>query len=62
MLHSGPGRKYLPWTIFAVVMGFVLGMTYQWRENLLVPVIIHFVVNLLNLMMMQKNESKPEES
>ena len=62
MLHSGPGRKYLPWTIFAVGMGFVLGLTYQWRKNLLVPVIIHFVVNLLNLMVMQKLESKPEES
>jgi membrane protease YdiL (CAAX protease family) len=54
MLHSGPGKKYLPWTIFAIVMGFLLGGLYEWRGNLLVPVIIHFVVNFLNLWMMQK--------
>ncbi|MEZ4704416.1 MAG: CPBP family intramembrane glutamic endopeptidase [Bdellovibrionota bacterium] len=49
LLHSGPGRKYLPWTLFAVVMGFVLGAVYEWRSNLLLPVAIHFLVNFVNL-------------
>lgn len=54
LLHSGPGKKYLPWTVFAVVIGFFLGEMYEWRQNLLVPIIIHFVVNFINLIILQK--------
>lgn len=54
-LHTGPGKKYIPWTIFAVVMGFILGGLYEWSGNLMLPVVVHFVVNFLNLFLMQKN-------
>jgi membrane protease YdiL (CAAX protease family) len=60
MLHSGPGKKYIPWTIFALVMGFVLGGIYEWRENLLVPVVIHFIVNFVNLTFLQRYKVKKE--
>lgn len=53
VLHTGPGKKYVPWTIFAVVMGFVLGGLYEWRQNLMLPVVIHFVVNFVNLIWIQ---------
>ncbi|MCC7460539.1 MAG: CPBP family intramembrane metalloprotease [Proteobacteria bacterium] len=62
MLHFGPGKKYLPWTIFAVVMGFLLGGLYEWRGNLIVPIVIHFVVNFFNLILMQKIPAKPQPS
>lgn len=62
MLHSGPGKKYLPWTIFALVMGFLLGGLYEWRGNLIVPVVIHFVVNFANLYLMQKLSVKRQPS
>jgi uncharacterized protein len=49
LLHVGPGRKFIPWTIFALVLGFGLGGLYEWRGNLLVPVVVHFAVNYVNL-------------
>jgi len=54
LMHSGPGKKYLPWTAFAIVTGGFLGWTYHWRENLIVPIIAHFVVNFVNLTLLQK--------
>ena len=59
-LHTGPGKKYIPWTVFAVVMGFVLGGLYQWRENLILPVVVHFVVNFVNLYLMGKTQAPVE--
>jgi membrane protease YdiL (CAAX protease family) len=57
-LHSGPGKKYFPWTIFAFVMGILLGGLYEWRGNLILPVVIHFVVNFINLSLMQKKPQR----
>ncbi len=54
LLHSGPGKKFLPWTIFALVMGALLGGVYEWRQNLMVPIVIHFVANFVNLILMQR--------
>lgn len=55
-LHTGPGRKYIPWTIFAVAMGFVLGGLYEWKDDLLLPVTTHFVINFANLHLLQKKK------
>ncbi len=49
LIHIGPDRRFILWTIFAIVLGFLLGGLYAWRGNLLTPVIVHFVVNLLSL-------------
>ncbi len=56
LLHTGPGKKYLPWTIFAISMGFILGGLYEWRGNLALPVVIHFIVNFLNLHLMMRKK------
>lgn len=49
LLHVGPNRKFIPWTVFAVVMGFALGGLYEWRGNLIVPIVAHFAINYVNL-------------
>lgn len=50
LIHVGPERRtFLPWTIMAVVMGFVLGAIYLYTGNVLAPVLCHFTINLLNL-------------
>lgn len=48
-LHFAPRRELLPWTGFAVVMGFVLGGLFIWSGSLLAPVIAHTVINAVNL-------------
>lgn len=49
LLHSGPGRAFRLWTVFALLAGLVLGGLMAWRGNLLGPVLGHFVVNAVNL-------------
>jgi len=48
-LHFAPQRDLLPWTGFAVVMGFVLGGLFEWTGTLLAPVLAHTLINAVNL-------------
>lgn len=48
-IHSGPGRAYRLWTLFAAIAGLLLAGLMLWRGNLLAPVIAHVVVNGVNL-------------
>ncbi len=49
LLHSGPGRAFRLWTVFALLAGLVLGGLMVWRGNLLGPAVGHFLVNAVNL-------------
>lgn len=49
LLHIGPGRRFLPWTIMAIGMGFVFGGLYYVTGNLLAPILAHFTINFFNL-------------
>jgi membrane protease YdiL (CAAX protease family) len=49
VLHSGPGRAFRLWTLFAVLAGALFGGLMEWRGNLLAPVVGHFLVNGVNL-------------
>jgi len=51
LIHIGPDRKkFLPWTIMAVVMGFGFGLLYMYTGNILAPVVAHFTINFFNLL------------
>lgn len=54
LMHTGPNKRFIPWTIFAVIMGFLLGGAKILCGSLVVPIIIHFVVNFGNMLMMDK--------
>ena len=49
LLHIGPGVRFLPWTLSALLMGLLLGIVFVSMGDLLSPIAIHFTVNLLNL-------------
>ena len=49
ILHSGPGREFRLWTLFAAVAGVVLGGLMWWRGGLLAPVVAHVMVNGIQL-------------
>lgn len=49
LLHVGPGRKFLPWTLSALVLGLAFGGLAEWTENLGAPIAAHFAINFLNL-------------
>lgn len=45
LVHIGPDRRYLVWTAWAVLAGFLLGFLYRFSGGLLAPVIAHTVHN-----------------
>jgi uncharacterized protein len=49
LAHLGPTRIYLPWTLMAIGMGFVLGWLMVWTSTLLAPIVCHLVINTVNL-------------
>jgi membrane protease YdiL (CAAX protease family) len=49
LLHFVPRREFLPWTGFAVLVGFLFGALFLWTGNLVAPVVAHVLVNAVNL-------------
>jgi membrane protease YdiL (CAAX protease family) len=48
-LHVGPKKRFLPWTISALVLGIAFGWLAVWTQNLGAPIAAHFTINFLNL-------------
>jgi membrane protease YdiL (CAAX protease family) len=49
LLHVVPNVVYLPWTIFALITGFIFGWLYENCDTLAAPITAHITVNWLNL-------------
>ena len=49
ILHIGPNRRFIPWTIMAFAAGLIFGGMFMWSGSLLAPILAHFTVNYLNL-------------
>jgi len=59
LLHVGPGRRFLPWTISAFVLGVGLGYVADATDNLGAPIVAHFTINLLNLRYIVRVDLEP---
>lgn len=49
LLHFVPNIVFLPWTIFALITGFIFGWLYEDCDTLAAPITAHITVNWLNL-------------
>ncbi|HLL22377.1 MAG TPA: CPBP family intramembrane glutamic endopeptidase [Kofleriaceae bacterium] len=49
LLHVGPGKRFLPWTVSALVLGVAFGGLAEWTGSLGAPIAAHFAINFLNL-------------
>jgi len=49
LLHTGPGKPFRLWTVFAAVAGLVFGLLAAHLGNLLAPIVAHMLVNGVNL-------------
>jgi hypothetical protein len=56
LLHTGPGRPFLLWTLFALVAGGIFGALALQRGNLLAPITAHVLVNAVNLTRLAKQQ------
>lgn len=49
LLHVGPGKRFLPWTVSALALGVAFGWLAEWTQNLGAPIAAHFAINFWNL-------------
>lgn len=63
LLHSGPGRAFRYWTIFALIAGGVFSYLTWLRGSLLSAIVAHILVNGINMgrLMSQPVDSDPRE-
>lgn len=61
-LHSGPGRSFRLWTLFAGVAGLVFAGLVLWRQSLLAAMVAHVTVNAVNLRHLANARREPEAS
>lgn len=55
LLHIGPDlKKFLPWTLMAIVFGGVFGWLFMYSGNLLGPILAHFTINFFNILSISK--------
>ena len=53
--HIGPDRRYLVWTAWAVVAGFVFGILYDVSGGLLAPILAHSTHNAATLLLWKRS-------
>jgi len=58
LLHSGPGKAFRLWTLFALLAGGLMGGLMAWRGNLLGPVAGHVLVNAVNLRRLARDSAR----
>ena len=62
-LHVGPDlKKFLPWTIMAIVFGGVFGWLFMYTGNLIGPILAHFTINFLNIMAISERYGVPRDT
>ncbi|MEM9192982.1 MAG: CPBP family intramembrane glutamic endopeptidase [Myxococcota bacterium] len=61
LVHIGPNRRFLPWTAWALLMGFVFGGVYELTGELLGPVIAHVLINHQNLHFIRRHDPEPRD-
>jgi uncharacterized protein len=62
LLHTGPGKAFRLWTLFAFAAGALLGGLMAWRGNLLGPIVGHALVNGVNLRRLARDSARlPDE-
>jgi len=55
LAHVGPDRRYLAWTAWAVLAGFVFGALFEISGGLLAPVVAHAGHNAATLLLWKRS-------
>ena len=55
LLHVGPDRRYVVWTAWAVLAGFMFGALYEITGGLLAPILAHSAHNAATLLLWRRS-------
>jgi uncharacterized protein len=58
VLHVGPDRRYLVWTVWAIGAGFLFGALYEWTGGILAPMTAHVLHNAATLLLWKWSRRK----
>ena len=58
LAHVGPDRRYLVWTAWATLAGFVFGGLYEVTGGLLAPVLAHAAHNAAMLLLWKRSRER----
>jgi membrane protease YdiL (CAAX protease family) len=59
ILHYVPDRVFLPWTLFATVVGFICGGLFMASGSVIAPVVAHTLLNAVNLELIVNGRRRP---
>jgi membrane protease YdiL (CAAX protease family) len=62
LAHVGPHRRYLIWTAWSVLVGFLLGILYEVTGGLLAPILAHSAHNAATLLLWRRSRKSVGES
>ena len=62
LAHIGPDRRYLVWTMWAVLAGFVFGAIFEVSGGLLAPVVAHAGHNAATLLLWKRSRKGQEKT
>jgi uncharacterized protein len=62
LAHIGPDRRYLFWTVWAVLAGFVFGILYEVSGGLLAPVVAHGSHNAVTLLLWRRSRERRKKA
>jgi membrane protease YdiL (CAAX protease family) len=54
LVHIGPDRRYLIWTAWAIMAGFLFGFLYRFSGGLLAPVVAHSLHNAVTFLIWKR--------
>jgi uncharacterized protein len=60
--HIGPDRRYLVWTAWAVLAGFIFGLLYEISGGLLAPILAHSGHNAATLLLWKRARRNPKKA
>ena len=55
LVHVGPDRRYMLWTLWAVLAGFLFGGLYDLTGGLLAPILAHAAHNAATLLLWKRS-------
>lgn len=61
VLHIGP-RGIGAWSLWAVIAGVILGLLYSQTQNILVPIVVHFLINLTSFIVISRTYLKKQRN